>query len=277
MAAPAVTFTPAAGLSLEALADLFTRSFEAYFYPGVTSTQTLARRVATEQIDLMRSVVLRVDGEPAGVALLARRGERAWCGGFGVTAPHRGRGLAHELAAAMIAEAREAGAERLTLEALTRNSGALKVYEAAGLQIVRRLLIVAWRPDDGGLVGDAPALEAADPAALVLGHFAALHHAPAAWQREPASLLTLPELRGLALREDGATVAYALAQGEESLRIQDFAARDEPAARRLIAALQAGGLPITSVNEPAESPLTPAFLRSGFVVADEQHELALAL
>lgn len=277
MSTPTISFTPAAGLSLEELADLFTRSFEAYFYPGITSAHTLARRVASEQIDLLRSLVLRVGGEPAGVALLARRGERMWCGGFGVTMPHRGRGLAHSLAEAMIAEARESGAEQLSLEVLTRNTAALKVYERAGLRIARRLLVVAWRPDDAGSGAGAPALEAAGPADLVLGHFAALHPAPAAWQREPAALLSLPELRGLALREGGELAAYALVQGEESLRLQDLAARDEPAARRLIAGLQACGRPITSVNEPAESPLTPAFLRSGFVVADEQHELALQL
>jgi RimJ/RimL family protein N-acetyltransferase len=277
MATPEISFTPAAGLALDALADLFTRSFEAYFYPGITSTHTLARRVATEQIDLLRSPVLRVDGEPAGVALLARRGERAWCGGFGVTTPFRGRGLAHRLAAALLDEAREAGAERLTLEALTRNTAALKVYERAGLRIVRRLLIVSWRPDDGWAELGADTLEERDPAELVLGRYLALHPVPAAWQREPPALLSLPELRGLALHENGAVIAYALLQGEESARLQDFAARDEPAARRLIAALQARFQGITSVNEPAESPLTPAFLRSGFVVADEQHELMIDL
>lgn len=277
MGTPEICVTSAAGLSLEALADLFTRSFEGYFYPGITSAHTLARRIATEQIDLLRSLVLRVDGEPAGVALLARRGERLWCGGFGITVTQRGQGLAHRLAEAMVAEAREAGGDCLTLEVLTRNSAALKVYEQAGLQIRRRLLIVAWRPDDARGGVEAPELTAADPAQLVLGHFAALHPAPAAWQREPAALLALPELRGLALREGDETVAYALVQGEESLRLQDFAARDEPTALRLIAALQADSRAITSVNEPAASPLTPAFLRSGFVVADEQHELALQL
>lgn len=270
---PLLTTTPASALSLDALADLFTRSFEAYFYPGITSAHTLARRVAAEQIDLMRSLVLRVDGEPAGVALLARRGERVWCGGFGVTMPHRGRGYSHVLAAAMVQEAREAGAAQLSLEVLTRNAAALRVYERAGMQIARRLLVVTWRPDEHWAAPAAPALEPADPTELVLDHYAALHPVPAAWQREPASLLALPELEGLALREHGVVVAYALLQGDEAARLQDVAARDEPTARRLIAALQARFSSIVSVNEPADSPLTPAFLRSGFVVADEQHEL----
>jgi RimJ/RimL family protein N-acetyltransferase len=273
----AVTFTPAAGLSLDALADLFTRSFADYFYPGITSTQTMARRVASENIDLLRSVVLRVDDEPAGVALLARRGERTWCGGFGVTLSYRGKGHAHALAEALIEEARESDAARFSLEVLTRNERALKVYERAGLRIVRRLLILSWRPDDGWSPGAHDALEPADPAELVLRHFAALHPTPAAWQREPAALLALPELRGLALRENGQTMAYAIVQGEGALRLQDFAARDQGTAARLIAALQATAGGITSVNEPAESPLTPAFLRAGFVVADEQHEMTTEL
>jgi RimJ/RimL family protein N-acetyltransferase len=273
----AVTFTLAANLTLNALADLFTRSFADYFYPGITSTQTLARRVASENIDLLRSVVLRVDGEPAGVALLARRGERTWCGGFGVTLPHRGKGHAHALAQALIEEARESDAARFSLEVLTRNDRALRVYERAGLKIVRRLLILSWRPDDGWAPGAHDTLEEADPAELVLRHFAALHPAPAAWQREPAALLALPELQGLALREGGETIAYAIVQGAGALRLQDFAARDHAAAARLLTALQATSGGITSVNEPAESPLTPAFLRAGFVVADEQHEMTIEL
>lgn len=273
-----VTITSAAGLSLEALADLFTRAFEGYFYPGITSAHTLARRVASENIDLLRSPVLRVDDEPAAVALLARRGERTWCGGFGVTAAHRGRGHAHTLARALVHEAREAGAEQLTLEVLTRNEVALRVYQQAGLAITRQLLVVVWRPPEVPLLAEAPpTLEEVDPTALVLGHFAALHPHPAAWQREPASLLALPELHGLALREDGRLTAYALAQGDEAMRLQDFAAADADAAARLVAALQARAQSITSVNEPEASPLTKALLRAGFMVVDEQHEMAIAL
>lgn len=270
-------FTSAATLSIEALADLFTRSFAAYFYPGTTTPQALSRRVPAEQIDLFHSPVLLAGGEPAGLALLARRGERAWCGGFGIVEPQRGRGLAHALADALIRQARAAGARRLTLEVLTRNQVALRVYGRAGLQITRRLLVLSWRPGEA----DQPAAEALDPAEpadLVLGHFAGLHPAPPAWQREPAALLALPGLRGLALREGGALLAYAIVQGDaEGTRIYDLGARDGPAAGRLLAALQAGAASLLSINEPEGSPLTAAYLRAGFLVADEQHELELPL
>ncbi len=280
-----ISFTPAAALSLEALADLFTRSFEAYFYPGVTTAAVLARRVAVEDIDLLRSLVLRVAGEPAGVALLARRGARAWCGGFGITLAHRGRGYAHLLAAELLRQAREAGARSLALEVLTRNTAALHTYQAAGMAITRRLLILSWRLGDEEPPPPAPLVETPVDE-LVLGHFAALHpghpagmpSAYAAWQREPGAILALPDLRGLALYEGDELAAYAIVGGDDTaLRLADFGARDEPAARRMLAALQARAAAITSINEPAASPLTPAFLRSGFVVADEQHELSIAL
>ncbi|NTU81501.1 MAG: GNAT family N-acetyltransferase [Chloroflexales bacterium] len=274
---PHISFTPASAYSLDALADLFTRSFEAYFYPGVTTPQVLARRVVTENIDLLRSVVLLVDGEPSGVALLARRAQQAWCGGLGVIRDRRGGGLSHHLVAEMIRQAREAGAERLTLEVLTRNIAALRVYERAGLEVTRRLLVLVWRLDNE-VPPDGTPLEIADPEALVMGHFAAFHPVQAAWQRAPAALLSQPDLRGLTLCEGGEIVAYTLVTGDDdALRLIDLGARDERAARHLILALQARAGSITSVNEPANSCLTPAFMRVGFVVADEQHELTMAL
>ncbi len=274
--ADVVTFTPASAMALEALAELFTRSFETYFYPGVTTPQVLARRVAVENIDLLHSIVLRVNGDPAGVALLARRGPRAWCGGFGVTRTYRGRGYAHLLASELLRQARATGATHLTLEVLTRNTAALRIYERAGLSIIRRLLILAWRPDDEHTMS-GPALDPAEPSGLVLEHFAAMHPVAAAWQREPAALLALPDIRGMALHEDMALSGYALLLEDEATRIVDLGARDEASARRLIAGLQAHTNGLTSLNEPSDSPLTAAYLRSGFIVVDEQHELALAL
>src|SRR5262245_39558349 len=74
-----VTFAPAAAYTLDTLGDIFTRSFENYFYPGTTTAAILAARVRTEQIDLQRSLVMRVSDDLAGIVLLALRGDRAWC------------------------------------------------------------------------------------------------------------------------------------------------------------------------------------------------------
>jgi RimJ/RimL family protein N-acetyltransferase len=271
-----VRFVSAATLSLEGLAALFTRSFEGYYYAGTTSAEALAERVRVEQIDLWGSPVLLAGGEPAGVALLARRGERAWCGGFGVVASQRGRGLSHDLAAALIARARAAGAGLLSLEVLTRNERALHTYRRAGMRVARRLLVLSWQPGEGD-PPDPPALAELPPAEL-LGHFAALHPAPAAWQRDQAGLIAASGLRGLALPGANGPLAYALLRGDQAgMRLADLGARDADAAHRLLLGLQARTRSLLSVNEPAESPLTGAFYRAGFILADDQYELELAL
>ncbi len=272
-----ITYASAATLSLEALADLFTRSFEGYFYPGTTTADALAQRVRNEQIDLWFSRVLLADGEPAGVALLSRRGPRAWCAGLGLVAEQRGRGISHGLTGEMLAQARAAGARRLSLEVLVRNEPATRAYQRAGMTIARRLLIMSWRPGDEDEGDEPPRLEEAAPEEL-LGHFAGLHPAPAAWQRELPALLVGSGRRGLALPGDGGPAAYALVSGDAAnMRIADMGARDAKSALALLRGLQAQARSLLSVNEPAESPLTAAFYRAGFVVADEQHEMGTML
>src|SRR5262245_36019846 len=132
-----VRFLPASSFALDTLADIFTRSFENYFYPGPTTVELLARRARIENLDLRHSLVMLLGEEPVGQAMIGLRGDYAWCGGFGVMLPFRGRGLARPLAAAMLGQAREAGARTFSLEVLTRNERAIKTYAGAGLRTQR--------------------------------------------------------------------------------------------------------------------------------------------
>jgi GNAT superfamily N-acetyltransferase len=276
------TFVPASSFSLDALGDIFTRSFENYFYPGITSAAALATRTRVEQIDLHRSVVLLIGEAPAGIALLALRGDLAWCAGFGVVLPLRGRGLAHELAAAMLDQARQAGARACALEVLTRNQPAIKTNKRAGLQQRRELQFFDWRrPEDRDSLGaEEPG---AAPAALTPGrllrHFAALHLAPAAWQRDLPALLVRGGMRGVAIAEAEQTRAYALLTPtpDGGARIEDIGADSAERAATLLGLLQARYARLVSVNEPADSPLTPAFAAAGFSETDRQHELWVEL
>jgi ribosomal protein S18 acetylase RimI-like enzyme len=309
-------FLPASSFALDALADIFTRSFEAYFYQGVTTAELLARRVRAEQIDLHRSLVMLLGDAPAGQALVALRGERAWCGGFGVMLPFRGRGLARPLAAAMLDSARQAGARSFSLEVLTRNERAIKTYTHAGFRARRDLQIFEWRrPDEepprgyptenrepgghehrtnGGeqrtanraatndalqTTDDGQSIsEVAEPLRL-LDRFAALHPSPAAWQRDLPALLARGGVRGLAIMEHAVMAAYVLFQlgVEGSARIEDLGAERAEQAAALLGALQSRSARIVSVNEPADSPLTAAFLSAGFLESDRQHELSIEL
>jgi GNAT superfamily N-acetyltransferase len=274
------SFLPASSFALDALADIFTRSFEQYFYPGTTSAEILAQRVRVEQIDLHRSLVMLVDDQPAGQALLARRGDHTWCGGFGVILPLRGRGLSHQLATAMLEQARQAGARRFSLEVLTRNERAIKTYTRLGLQIRRDLQILEWRRPEGESRIENPGqgVEVGEPMQL-LDRFAALHPVSAAWQRDLPALLTRGGYRGLALAEAGVTAAYALYQSNADgiARIEDLGAERAELAAALLTALQARSQRILAINEPTDSPLTPAFLDVGFTEVDRQHEMWMDL
>jgi GNAT superfamily N-acetyltransferase len=282
-----VRFCPASAFTLEALADIFTRSFEQYFYPGSTSAEILAQRVRVEQIDLYRSLVMLVDDQPGGQALLARRGDQVWCGGFGVMLPLRGRGLSHQLAAAMLEQARQTGARHFSLEVLTRNERAIKAYARLGLQIRRDLQILEWRRPEGQprienqeprTASQAQAVEIEEPMRL-LDRFAALHPVSAAWQRDLPALVTRGGYRGLAIEQASATTAYALYQlnADGVARIEDLGAERADLAGALLAALQARSQRILSINEPTDSPLTAAFLEVGFNEIDRQHEMWMDL
>jgi GNAT superfamily N-acetyltransferase len=276
-----IDFTSTSTFSLDTLGEIFTRSFEGYFYPGTTSGAMLATRARIEQLDLLRSLVMRVDGEPAGIAMLALRGERAWCGGFGVAAPFRGRGLSHQLVAAMLASAREAGADACSLEVLTRNERAIKTYLRAGFAITRDLRIFEWRSPEGwSAEHTAGASGAGDgvseqPPAVLLEHFAALHPAPAGWQRDLPALLVRGKLHGVKLGQPARPAAYALlsAMPDGGMRIEDLGARDAQAATDLLVTLQRRFVHLASVNEPADSPITVAFDAAGFAESDRQHEM----
>ncbi len=272
-------FVPASAFTLDALADLFTRAFEGYRYAMRVTASLLSDRIAGENIDLHRSLVVLLGGEPAGVALLGLRGAQAWCGGFGIVAAARGRGLAVPLAATMIDQARQAGARRLSLEVLAGNQPALATYVRAGLRAERDLLLLRWVPAEGAppAVADT-ALEECAPREL-LAHFDALHPAAAAWQRDLPSLLIRGGLRGLALRERGRLAAYALFQVSANRQVQlaDLGAADASAAAQLLRGLRAYGAPLVAINEPADSPITSAFLAEGWAEFERQHELAIEL
>jgi GNAT superfamily N-acetyltransferase len=281
-------FLPASSFTLDVLADMFTRSFEAYFYPGTTTAEILAQRIRVEQIDLYRSLVMLLGDEPAGQVLLARRGDRAWCGGFGVMLPLRGRGLSHQLAAEMLEQARQAGARRFSLEVLTRNERAIKTYARLGLRTRRDLQILEWRTEGVSRTenqeprsanrGRAAVVEVEEPVRL-LERFATMHPALAAWQRDLPALLARGGFRALALEEAGVPTAYVLyqASADSSARIEDLGAIRADQAAAVLLALQTRSARILTVNEPTDSPLTAVYLSAGFNEIDRQHEMWIDL
>ena len=277
-----IHFTPATAFSLDALAEIFTRAFAGYYYAQTLTGAMFAAKTRLESLDLHFSPVMLSGGEPCGIAVLGLRGERAWCGGFGVAAPKRGAGLAARLAAEMLGQARAAGARECVLEVLTRNERAIKTYARAGFRTTRDLRILEWRAPEGrdpaAGQGTTHALIEQAPARL-LERFSELHPAPAAWQRDLPALLASGKLRGLALGHGERAGAYALLAEtpDGGARVEDLGAVGVEQAAALLRALQPRYARLFSVNEPADSPLTAAFGAAGFVERDRQHDMAIQL
>jgi GNAT superfamily N-acetyltransferase len=273
-------FVPASSLTLDAFVDLYSRSFANYFYPMSQTLDGFAARVRTDHIDLYRSVVMMWGERPIGEATMAIRGERAWCGGFGIVPEYRGRKLGPPLFAEFVAQARQAGMKSLQLEALTRNTAALSVYTGTGLRPVRETRLLEWKrdPTDGvSAPGDATFAQPADMARIA-ECFGRLHPAPALWSRDLPSLLLRRGLLQTQLVRDGRIAAYVLfAANEGTARIADAGAEDVAQMAELLAQLQSHYSTVVMIDAPADSPITAAFDQTGFHEFDRQYELFMTL
>lgn len=269
----ALNFKSADTLSIEKLAEAYNASFAGYFFPQNLTGETFARRVRLEQIDLHHSLLAYEGEEFVGLSLLGIRGERGWCGGFGIVTEHRGRGRAKELMSEFMAEARRCGLKNLSLEVLARNTPARNLYERAGMKVTRDLLILGLNPQADALEHSTELAEAAP--AILLRHFERLHQRTPAWQRALPSLLTTDGARGFCLGEADAPSAYALliSKPDGFAHLIDLAASDDESARALCAGLCKLPYVLRVVNEPEDSLFIAALAEHGFVEKERQHEM----
>lgn len=275
-------FVPASSVSLEEYAAAFTAAFQGYQFPVAVDAAWLARRARIEQHDLGQSLLAYEGGAVVGVAALAIRGYEGWVCGFGVIPERRRRGLGREMMAALLERARASGLRRLSLEVLARNTPARLLYEGAGMRVTRDLLMLERHAPLAA--GDATSKESAPsrlkeaPPAELLGHFARLHAAPPAWQRDLAGLL-VRRSRGLYLgpRERPRAYTLLLEWEDGDTYFSDLAAADAASADELSESLArlAGTLKI--LNEPEHSLFVGPLLASGFAETERQHEMVMDL
>jgi len=159
--------------------------------------------------DLAHSVVARdASGQIVGIAVLARRGERAYCADFGVVPEFRRRGIGRGLMEAFLEEARQSGARTAELAADAANP-AVRIYEGAGFRTVRKL--VSLRGNASKLVpGPAAAnIRPCDVGALMDWYGGERSPQPM-WERELTSLLAEADARALLAIRDGEERAFLL-------------------------------------------------------------------
>ncbi len=146
---------PASDHPLPDLVQTLNRGFEDYLVPIHLNVSQFLAMVRKDSIDLTTSRVLLVDGNPSGVALIARRGWTCRLAAMGIAVESRGKGAGSWFMEKLIREARERGDREMVLEVIEQNEPAVRLYEKFGFQTMRRLIGLIRREaielDDGAL------------------------------------------------------------------------------------------------------------------------------
>lgn len=228
--AMAFSFIPVSGFGLASAAELINRGFADYVVQFKMTEATLWHAARLDSIDFNASSVVHVDGTPAGVVLMARRGWTSRVAAMAVVPEFRRQRAGRALMEHVLAEAKQRDERGMVLEVLTSNTPAVRLYESLGFTKVRRLTSYAG-PAPSGLT---PVAELAEVDLRAVA--AALIREEAVnwpWQLsgETIAMLTPPHV---AYRLDGAWVALVNAAGP-SVTIRALAV--EGADRRAVRAV----------------------------------------
>lgn len=131
---------PASNYPIPELVHFLNQGFEGYLIPIQFNHITFLNILRKDGIDLTTSRVLLIDGEPCGIALLARRGWTSRLAAMGISNGRRSQGAGSWFMEKLIGEARERGDREMELEVIEQNETALKLYRKSGFEPVRRLL-----------------------------------------------------------------------------------------------------------------------------------------
>lgn len=131
---------PASDYPLPDLTQLLNLSFENYLVPVAFNLSQFLTMIRKDSLDLAASRVLLVDEQPAGIALIARRGWTSRLAAMGIVQGQRSKGAGSRFMRKLIDEARERNDHALVLEVIEQNENAVKLYQKCGFQSVRRLI-----------------------------------------------------------------------------------------------------------------------------------------
>jgi ribosomal protein S18 acetylase RimI-like enzyme len=244
-------------------AEIFNAAYEGYLLPFRVDAATLSAMEEAFDFDVDAARIAFRDGQPVGFGNLGVRGNEAWIGGVGVVPKARRSGVGEVLMRALHQQARERGVERIWLEVIVENTGALTLYEKLGYRVVRDVEVwsLPARDDAESAAGEVPVAEAH-------GRIRELRSEREPWQRADETVANYGDCRGL-VTEDGAAVYR---QSGESLQLLQLAGPAEP----LLRALRTLG-PVSMLNLPEDDPAAPVLRELGGLVRVRQHEMLLEL
>lgn len=215
--------TPASDYPIPDLVEVLNRGFEKYFVPITFNVNAFLTMLRKDGLDLAASQVLLVDGQPAGIGLIARRGWTSRLAAMGIAVETRGKGAGSWFMEHLIQEARDRGEKEMVLEVIEQNLSAVHLYEKCGFEVVRRLIGLSRRDADEDKAGDLEQIDIRKAAHLVT-HYG-LPDLP--WQLSGESLAQInPPARAYQMGK-----AYAIITNTEAKDLAIWSLLVEPDAR----------------------------------------------
>ena len=245
-------------LSVGERAELFTAAYEGYVVPMRIDEASLVWMQEKFDFDLDASRIAYREGEPVGLANLAVRGRDAWIGGVGVVASARRAGVGEALMRAVHEEARSRRVERVWLEVIVENTGALTLYEKLGYELVQDVEVWTLPAAEGEHAGREVSVSEVK---------AQLPERHEPWQRADGTLSHYDDVRGFAT-ETGAMLFCV----RSSVQLQQYTGEPAP----LLRALRTFG-DVYVLNLPADDPAAAVLHELAGSVTVRQHEMLLEL
>ena len=136
---------PASDYPILDLLDHLNLAFDGYIVPVKFNLIQLLAMLRRDSIDLTSSRVLIGEGQPIGIALIARRGWSSRLAAMGIAKAYRGKGNGAWFMEKLIEEARERNDREMNLEVIEQNEAAVRLYKKAGFETVRRLIGLQYK------------------------------------------------------------------------------------------------------------------------------------
>jgi GNAT superfamily N-acetyltransferase len=129
--------------TLEEALTAWNRGFEGYYFDMTLSLENFFNRMVLENLSPTLSVVAFDEAKPVGLILNGIRtinGKKvAWNGGTGVAPEYRRKGVGVKMMEEVLSLYEKEEVDTATLEAVSHNERAIKLYEKMGYKIIDRI------------------------------------------------------------------------------------------------------------------------------------------
>ncbi|WP_424245839.1 GNAT superfamily N-acetyltransferase [Elusimicrobium posterum] len=135
-----MTIKPLCAVTQEQLISAFNEAFSDYILPLKLTSELWEARAKRDRIDLSVSYGYFDNDILAGFIFQGAAPGKWYNAGTGVIPAHRGRNITKQIYSHILAKAPEHQIKELSLEVITTNAPAIKIYKDTGLNILRELV-----------------------------------------------------------------------------------------------------------------------------------------